>query len=224
MWRALVGHTALRNNQMDRLDRAATELKIEAMRGAIERGARRRRAGVEHGAGVSFGECGDDGGSGGSWRGRWRAAGAVYTTHMRTETEAILDAMRGGVCDSAAETCAGDCFASEVRGHRQLGAKRRSAAGAGDGACGAADAGCDCYPYAAGSSTLDLRQVDERVKITITWSTPHPEMAGQTLAADCAGVGRDATGGGAAACSRPAPFITASTKRTCAEFWRIRRR
>jgi N-acyl-D-amino-acid deacylase len=43
-------------------------------------------------------------------------------------------------------------------------------------------AGCDCYPYAAGSSTLDLRQVDERVHITITWSTPHPEVAGQSLA------------------------------------------
>jgi N-acyl-D-amino-acid deacylase len=42
-------------------------------------------------------------------------------------------------------------------------------------------AGCDCYPYAAGSSTLDLRQVEERVKITITWSTPHPEVAGQSL-------------------------------------------
>jgi N-acyl-D-amino-acid deacylase len=42
--------------------------------------------------------------------------------------------------------------------------------------------GCDCYPYAAGSSTLDLRQVDERVTITITWSTPHPETAGQSLA------------------------------------------
>jgi N-acyl-D-amino-acid deacylase len=42
--------------------------------------------------------------------------------------------------------------------------------------------GCDCYPYAAGSSTLDLRQVDERVELTITWSTPHPEMAGQSLA------------------------------------------
>jgi N-acyl-D-amino-acid deacylase len=42
--------------------------------------------------------------------------------------------------------------------------------------------GCDCYPYAAGSSTLDLRQVDERVEITITWSTPHPEMAGRSLA------------------------------------------
>ncbi len=40
---------------------------------------------------------------------------------------------------------------------------------------------CDCYPYAASSSTLDLRQVDERVRIVITWSKPHPEIAGQTL-------------------------------------------
>jgi N-acyl-D-amino-acid deacylase len=29
---------------------------------------------------------------------------------------------------------------------------------------------------------LDLSQVDERVNITITWSSPHPEIAGQTLA------------------------------------------
>ena len=36
-------------------------------------------------------------------------------------------------------------------------------------------AGCDCYPYAAGSSTLDLRQVDPRVEITITWSTRIPK-------------------------------------------------
>ena len=43
-------------------------------------------------------------------------------------------------------------------------------------------AGCDCYPYAAGSSTLDLRQVDPRVQITITWSTQHPEVAGKSLA------------------------------------------
>jgi len=42
--------------------------------------------------------------------------------------------------------------------------------------------GCDCYPYAAGSSTLDLRQVDERVTITVTWSKPHPELAGKNLA------------------------------------------
>ena len=51
------------------------------------------------------------------------------------------------------------------------------------GARNAQFAGCDCYPYTAGSSTLDLGQVDPRVKITITWSTPHPEIGGQTLEA-----------------------------------------
>ena len=52
------------------------------------------------------------------------------------------------------------------------------------------DAGCDCYPYAASSSTLDLRQVDERVNIVITWSEPHPEVAGQSLAQIAAELGR----------------------------------
>ena len=51
-----------------------------------------------------------------------------------------------------------------------------------DGARASQPVGWDCYPYAAGSSTLDLRQVDERVEIRITWSEPHPEMGGRTLA------------------------------------------
>jgi len=42
--------------------------------------------------------------------------------------------------------------------------------------------GCDCYPYSASSSTLDLKQVTTDFEIDITWSTPHPEMAGRTLA------------------------------------------
>jgi N-acyl-D-amino-acid deacylase len=100
---------------------------------------------------------------------------------MRTEGDAILDAMseafeigrisRVPVIISHLK-CAG--IANWGRSGEVLHAL--------DVARTAQDAGCDCYPYAAGSSTLDLRQVDERVKITITWSTPHPEMAGQTLA------------------------------------------
>jgi N-acyl-D-amino-acid deacylase len=39
----------------------------------------------------------------------------------------------------------------------------------------------DCYPYAAGSTTLDLKQVDERVEITITGCTRFPELAGRSL-------------------------------------------
>ncbi|MCP5961413.1 D-aminoacylase, partial [Klebsiella pneumoniae] len=37
------------------------------------------------------------------------------------------------------------------------------------------------YPYAASSSTLDLKQVTDAFRITITWSTPHPEMSGRDL-------------------------------------------
>jgi N-acyl-D-amino-acid deacylase len=107
-------------------------------------------------------------------------AGAVYATHMRTETEAILDAMeeafeigrmsRVPVIVSHLK-CAG--IANWGRSGEVLEAL--------DAARRSQRVGCDCYPYAAGSSTLDLRQVDERVKITITWSTPHQEVAGRTL-------------------------------------------
>jgi N-acyl-D-amino-acid deacylase len=42
--------------------------------------------------------------------------------------------------------------------------------------------GHDCYPYAASSSTLDVGQATGEIDIMITWSTPHPELAGKMLA------------------------------------------
>src|SRR6185437_2389994 len=114
------------------------------------------------------------------------AAGAIYTTHMRTETEGILEAMSEAFRIGRQATvpvvishlkCAG--IANWGRSGEVLHAL--------DIARASQPVGCDCYPYAAGSSTLDLRQVDERVEIMITWCTPHPEMAGRTLAqiAEC---------------------------------------
>jgi N-acyl-D-amino-acid deacylase len=99
---------------------------------------------------------------------------------MRTETEAILEAMdeafrigrisRVPVIISHLK-CAG--IANWGRSGEVLQALEKIRI--------TQEVGCDCYPYAAGSSTLDLRQIDERVKITITWSTPHPELAGKSL-------------------------------------------
>ncbi|MGA7341349.1 MAG: D-aminoacylase [Terracidiphilus sp.] len=176
---ALVGHTALRNNHMDRLDRAATGKEIAAMREQLEEAL----------------DCGALGLSTGlaylsahaattkevlELAAPLAAAGAVYATHMRTETEKILDAMeeafeigrrnRVPVIVSHLK-CAG--IANWGRSGEVLESL--------DAARKMQRAGCDCYPYAAASTTLDLRQVDERVKITVTWSTPHEEMAGRTL-------------------------------------------
>ncbi|MBT9333094.1 N-acyl-D-amino-acid deacylase family protein [Paracidobacterium acidisoli] len=177
---ALVGHTALRNNHMDRLDRTATEAEVAAMRRQLEEALACGALGLSTGLAylsanaasteevVALAEP-------------LASAGAVYTTHMRSETETILDAMheafeigrlnRIPVIVSHLK-CAG--IANWGRSGEVLEAL--------DAARASQHIGCDCYPYAAGSSTLDLRQVDERVKITITWSTPHPEAAGQTLA------------------------------------------
>jgi N-acyl-D-amino-acid deacylase len=177
---ALIGHTALRNNHMDRLDRGATTAEIDAMRAqlreALDGGALGLSSGLAYASAraattdevLALAEP-------------LAAAGAVYATHMRTETAAILDAMdeafrigrmhRVPVIVSHLK-CAGiDNWGRSAEVLQALEAARATQ-----------ETGCDCYPYAAGSSTLDLGQVDERVKITITWSTVHPEIAGQTLA------------------------------------------
>jgi N-acyl-D-aspartate/D-glutamate deacylase len=177
---ALIGHTALRNNSMDRLDRAATTTEIASMRAQLQEA-------LDHGAlGLSTGLAYLSANSATAEEVMelaqpLAAAGAVYATHMRTESDAILDAMNEAfVIGRSARVpvvvshlkCAG--IANWGRSGEVLYAFEAARA--------TQPIGCDCYPYAAGSSTLDLRQVDERVKITITWSAPHPESAGHTLA------------------------------------------
>lgn len=177
---ALVGHTSLRNNHMDRLDREAAPSEMEAMREQLEEALAAGALGLSTGlAYLSANAASSQEVL--ALAAPLAEAGAVYATHMRTEGDAILDAMHeafeiglGGripvvishlKCAGIANWGRSDAVLAELDEAR-LNQKT----------------GCDCYPYAAGSSTLDLRQVDERVKIAITWSTPHPEMAGKTLA------------------------------------------
>jgi len=182
---ALVGHTALRNNHMDRLDRTATAAEIERMREqlheALDGGALGLSSGLAYLSAnaapteevLALAEM-------------LAAAGAIYTTHMRTETEGILEAM------SEAFHIGRQSIVPVVISHLKCAGianwgRSKEVLQALDTARASQPVGCDCYPYAAGSSTLDLRQVDERVEIMITWCTPHPEMAGRTLAqiAEC---------------------------------------
>jgi N-acyl-D-amino-acid deacylase len=177
---AFAGHTALRNNYMDRLDRAATESEIAAMgadlREALAAGALGLSTGLAYASAHSAptAEVVELAKS-------LRTAGGLYATHLRTETEAILDAI-GEACEIGRAIgatvvvshlkCAGvDNWGRSEEVLRAMNAARLRQSVA-----------WDCYPYAAGSSTLDLRQVDPRVEIAITWSKPHPEQAGRSLA------------------------------------------
>jgi N-acyl-D-amino-acid deacylase len=177
---ALVGHTALRNNHMNRLDRGASEAESERMKQqlceALDNGALGLSSGLAY-----LSACKATTEELLALAAPLTAAGAVYTSHIRSEGDAILDALEeafeiGRSCNVPVFVshlkCAG--IANWGRSSEVLACVERARA--------AQQVGCDCYPYAASSSTLDLRQVDERVKITITWSTPHPERAGFTLA------------------------------------------
>jgi N-acyl-D-amino-acid deacylase len=109
------------------------------------------------------------------------AAGAIYTSHMRSETDAILDAMNEAFAIGRLSRVPTIISHLKCAGIDNWG-RSSEVLDALEYARTSQPVGCDCYPYAAGSSTLDLRQVDERVIITITWSSQHPEMAGQSLA------------------------------------------
>ena len=108
------------------------------------------------------------------------AFGAVYTTHLRSEFEPVLEAMD-------------EAFLIGRQARVPVIISHLKCAGAGNWgrsphllaalelAAQTHPVGCDCYPYAASSSTLDLKQVTDAFRITITWSTPHPEVGGRDL-------------------------------------------
>lgn len=177
---ALVGHTALRQNHMDDLFRAARPDEISAMRiqlsQALEQGALGLSSGLAYASAnaapaaevMALVE-------------ELSRFDAIYTTHLRTEFEGILEAME-------------EAFATGRHGRVPVVISHLKCAGAGNWgrtvqtlaslelAARQQDVACDCYPYAASSSTLDLKQVTDDFDIFITWSAPHPELAGRTLA------------------------------------------
>lgn len=176
---AFIGHTSLRNNHLDRLDRTASDPEIGAMRAELALALQAGALGLSTGLAYASANAASPEELT-SLADALIGSNAVYATHMRTETDAILDAMDeafriGRLAQSPVVIshlkCAG--MANWGRGAEILNAF--------DAARATQRIGCDCYPYAAGSSTLDLKQVDPRVKIEITWSTPFPDAAGRTL-------------------------------------------
>ncbi|WP_416306083.1 N-acyl-D-amino-acid deacylase family protein [Neptunicella sp. SCSIO 80796] len=176
---ALVGHTALRAQVMNRLDRAATDTEIDAMRTKLKKALNQGAKGLSSGLAYQSAHSATSG-EVEALASELNAYQAVYTTHLRTEFDGILHAMDeaftlGRNVDVPVVIshlkCAGKTNwgrSKQVLAHLQQAQQTQHI-------------GCDCYPYSASSSTLDLGQVTADFDIVITWSDPHPEQAGQTL-------------------------------------------
>ncbi|MFT4925828.1 MAG: N-acyl-D-aspartate/D-glutamate deacylase [Phenylobacterium sp.] len=172
---ALIGHTALRAQAMTNLDQPASASEIAAMREALTRALEQGAKGLSSGLAYANANAAPAAELQ-ALAEQLAPFNGIYTTHLRTEFDGILDAMSEAFdLGQATNTpvvishlkCAGTANwgrSTEILAH-----------------LAAADVPCDCYPYSASSSTLDLAQVTDEFEIFITWSDPHPQVAGQPL-------------------------------------------
>ncbi|MEO5815519.1 MAG: D-aminoacylase [Gemmatimonadaceae bacterium] len=178
---ALVGHTALRSNHMNRFDRAATSGEISAMRAELIASLAAGALGLSTGLAyinassapteevIALAEP-------------LHAAGAIYATHMRTEHAEIRSAIDEAVRVGHDARVPVAISHLKCAGHENWGRSEEILAALDDARASRA-IGWDCYPYSASSSTLDVGQVNDGIDIFVTWSDPHPEVAGASLAA-----------------------------------------
>jgi len=177
---ALIGHTALRSNQMDRLDRAASDTEIAAMceqlREALAHGALGLSTGLAYGNAINAPTAEVL-----ALAEPLAQAGAIYATHLRSEFADILEAM-----DEAFRIGKHARVPVVISHLKCAGVENWGRSGevleALEQAQRYQPVGCDCYPYTASSSTLDLKQVTDTIDIMVTWSEPEPAMGGKLLA------------------------------------------
>lgn len=178
---ALVGHTALRAGTMASLDRAATSDEIAGMRLSLEQALAQGALGLSSGLAYHNANAAPAAELF-ALAAPLAASGAIYTTHLRTEFDGIIAALTEAADLGQALNvpvvvshlkCAGVANWGRSAEILDFFADRRRQQ----------QFSCDCYPYSASSSTLDLAQVTADFDIFITWSEPEPAMAGRLLAA-----------------------------------------
>ena len=175
----LIGHTALRNNHMDDLFRPATDTEIAGMRVQLRDALRQGALGLSSGLAYAsaFQSTTEEVMA---LAEELAAEGGIYTTHLRSEFEPILEAL-----DEAFRIGRHGNVPVVVSHHKCAGAKNwgrtRETLAFFDEMRQRQEIACDCYPYSASSSTLDMKQVTDEFDIVITWSEAQPEQAGKTL-------------------------------------------
>jgi N-acyl-D-aspartate/D-glutamate deacylase len=176
---ALVGHTTLRAHVMDSLDRAASIEEISKMKKMLRLALQQGAKGLSSGLAYHNANCAPAAETE-ALAAELNEFNALYTTHLRTEFDGIIDAL------DEAFTLGRNANVPVVISHLKCAGKEnwgrsREVIAHIEKAQYDQPIACDCYPYNASSSTLDLTQVTDDFEIFITWSTNHSEMAGQTL-------------------------------------------
>ena len=175
----LVGHTSLRLQTMDNLEKPASSGEIARMRELADEALASGAIGVSTGLYYEpacaapteevIDVCRP-----------LAARNGLYCTHMRNEGDKVLESLEesfrigrelGVPVVISHHKVAGKANHGRSAQTLPLIAQRmRSQA-----------IGLDCYPYCASSTILSAGRTDAATKVLITWSKPHPEFAGMEL-------------------------------------------
>jgi N-acyl-D-amino-acid deacylase len=177
----LVGHSTLRVGAMSALDRPAGEIELarmsERLQEALDAGAVGLSSGLAYAPAFHAPAAEIE-----ALAALLRPAGALYTTHMRNEADAVVDSLEESFAAGRAAEVPVVISHHKTIGRENFGRTAETlpliAA-----AIARQQVGLDAYPYIASSTVLSAAQAARALKVLVTWSKSAPEQAGRELSA-----------------------------------------
>jgi N-acyl-D-amino-acid deacylase len=175
----LVGHSTLRVGAMDRLDRPATADEIAAMRATLQEALDAGAIGLSTGLDYQPAEKAPTA-EVQALAALLKPAGAIHTTHMRSEGDHVIEAMDEAFAIGRSADVPVVISHFKVHGKANFGRSAETLAKF-DAQRLRQPLALDAYPYSASSTVLKSQEIGEAPKVMVTWSVPHPEATGRML-------------------------------------------
>ncbi len=175
----LVGHSMLRVQTMDDVTYPATGPQIAKMRAMVDEAMAAGAIGVSTGLYYEPARAAPTEEVIEICRPLSKRNG-IYCTHMRDEGEHVLDSLEESF------RVGRELGVPVVISHHKVAGKANHGRSAEtlpfiEKAMRSQKIGLDCYPYHASSTILSAGRVANASKVLVTWSKPHPEVAGMEL-------------------------------------------
>ena len=176
----LCGHSSLRACAMEDLARPATTIEIDQMAKLLEEAINAGFAGLS--TGLAYPTASAAPTSEVIELAKVAASlGGIHTTHMRDEEDHVLESIDETVSIGCTAHIPSVISHHKVCGQQNYGRTRETLSRI-SAARESMPLDLDVYPYIASSTVLLKNFLSRAERVMVTWSTPHPDMAGRDVA------------------------------------------
>src|SRR5882672_2479661 len=175
----LVGHSMLRLQTMDDVERPASPREISSMRNMVDEALAAGAIGFSTGLYYEPARAAPTEEVIEVCR-PLTASKGIYCTHMRDEGDRVVDSL-----EETFRIGRELCVPVVISHHKLVGSPNHGRSAETlpiiEKAMRSQKIGLDCYPYCASSTILSVSRVGPASKVLVTWSKPHPEYSGFDL-------------------------------------------